>query len=122
MLTSQNDIEEKTVETFENPDSPSLSYPEGPYLMELYVKEDTIKRTNFLLNHHDIVGFLYILVEIVTKTFLVKLFLNFDINIRTVTAISGNCFDVTLFRVSDKILFSYDFDFEHTETNDIFQP
>ena len=122
MLTSQNDIEEKTVETFENPDSPSLSYPEGPYLMELYVKEDTIKRTNFLLNHHDIVGFLYILVEIVTKTFLVKLFLNFDTNIRTVTAVSGNCFDVTLFRVSDKISFSDDFGFGHTETNDIFQP
>ena len=89
--------------------------------MELYVKENKKKRADFLLNHHDMVD-LYIQVEIVTKTFVVKLFLNFDANIRTVTAVSGNCFDVTLFRVADKVLFSDVFGFGHTEANDILQP
>ena len=120
MLTSQRDREEGAVGTFENPDSPSLKFPDGFHPMDLYVKGDNGKRADVLRNHHDAIGFIYVHNNIVSKTFVVKRNRNFGTNIRTMTAVSGNYFDFTPFKVSDKILFSNVLFFAHTTSDDIF--
>lgn len=66
------------------------------------------------------IGFIYVHENIVSEEFLVKRNTNFGTNIRTVTAVSRNCFDFTPFKVSDKILFSDVLVFRHTRSNVLF--
>ena len=120
MLTSQKDIVEVATGTFKNPFSPSLKFPDGPHSMYLYVKGDNGKRVDVLLNHQDVIRFIYIHENIVSKAFVVKLNTDFGTNVRTMTTVSGNCFDFTPFKVSDKMLFSDVLVFEHTRSNDLF--
>ena len=120
MLTSQRDREEGVAGTFENPDSPSLKFPDGFHPIDLYVKGDNGKRADVLRNHHDAFGFIYVHNNIVSKTFVVKRNRNFGTNIRTMAAVSGNYFDFTPFKVSDKTLFSNVLFFAHTRSDDFF--
>ena len=62
------------------------------------------------------IDFIYVHENIVSKAFVVKR----NTNIRTVTAVSGNYFNFTPFKVSDKMLFSDVLVFEHTRSNDLF--
>ena len=120
MPRSQRDREEEAAGTFENPDSPSLKFPEGSHPVNLYVKGDRDKRANILLNHHDMIGFIYVHDTIISKEFVVKRNTNFGTNIRTMTAVSENCFDFTPFNVLDKILFSDVIIFAHTRSGYFF--
>ena len=122
MLTSQKDRVEVATGTFENPFSPSLKFPDGPHSMYLYVKGDNGKRVDVLLNHQDVIRFIYVHENIVSKAFVVKLNTDFGTNVRTVIAFSGNYYDFTPFRVADKILFSDVIVFNHTRSDDIFRP
>ena len=68
-----------------------------------------------LFNHVHVIGFLYIQNGILTKAFLPKRTTDFSSNTRTVTAVSGTCWEFTSFRVADKILFSDVLTFGHAE-------
>ena len=103
MLNTQKDREEEAAGTFENPSSPSLTFQDGSHPVDLYVKGDNGKHEN-----------------IVSKASVVKRNTDFDTNVRTVTAVSGTCFDFTPFRVADKILFSDFVVFNHTRSDDLF--
>ena len=87
--------------------------------MDFYVKGDNGKRADVLLNRHDVIGFIYVHENIVSKAFVVKRNTNFGTNIRTMTAVSENYFDFAPFKVSDKIFFSDVLAFGHTRSDDI---
>ena len=113
MLTSQKDREEEATGTFENPSSPSLKFPDGSHPVDLYVKGDNGKCADVLLNHQDVIGFIYVHENIVSKAFVVKRNTDFGMNVRTVTAFSGNYYHFTPFRVVDKKFFSDLITFNH---------
>ena len=88
--------------------------------MDLYVKGDNGKRADVLLNHQDVIEFIYLHKNILSKAFIVKRNTDFGTNVRTMTTVSGNCFDFTPFKVSDKILFSDVIVFVHNRSDDLF--
>ena len=104
MLNSQRDREKESTGKFENPSPPSLQFPNGSHPVDLYVKGDNGKRADVLLNHQDVIEFIYVHKNILSKAFIVKRNTDFGTNVRTMTTVSGNCFDFTPFKVSDKIL------------------
>ena len=114
MLTNNRDTIIKAARKFENQDSATRSYNEGCHLIEIYVKEDKSYRADVLFINIDMIGFLYVYEDILTKAFLVKRYTNFSTGVRTITAVSGPCFKYTPFRMYDKqvladvLLFSSD--------------
>ena len=88
--------------------------------MDLYVKIDNGKCANVLLNHQDVIEFIYVHENIVSKAFVVKRNTEFGTNFRTVIVVSGNCYDVNPFKVAGKILFSDVIVFNHTQSDDLF--
>lgn len=67
-----------------------------------------------------VISFIYIREVIVTKAFLAKGTTNFSFGLRTITAVSGTCWDFIPFRVADKILFSNILTLGHAEIDDHF--
>ena len=120
MLTTQKDREEEAAGTFECPSTPSVTFQDGSHPVDLYVKGDNGKRADVLLNHQDVIGFIYVHENIVSKAFVVKRNTDFGTNVRTVTAVSGNYYHFTPFRVADKIFFSDFIMFNHTRSDDPF--
>ena len=120
MLNTQKDREEEAAGTFETPTFPLLTFQDGSHPVDLYVKGDNGKRADVLLNHQDVIGCIYVHENIVSKAFVIKRNTDFETNVRTVTATSGNCFEFTPFRVADKILFSDFIVFNHTKSDDLF--
>ena len=114
MLNSNRDTIMKAAGKFENQDSPTRSYKEGSHPVEIYVTGDRGYRADVLFNNIDVIGFLYVYEDILTKAFLVKRYTNFSTGARTITAVSGSCFKYTPFRMYDKqvladvLLFSSD--------------
>ena len=99
MLNVPKDREKEAAETFENLSSTSLTFQDGSHPVDLYVKGDNGKRADVLLNHQDVIGFIYVHENVVSNAFVVKRNTEFGTNVRTVTAVSGNCFEFTPFRV-----------------------
>jgi len=114
MLNTNRDTIIKAAGKFENQDSSTRSYKEGSHPVEIYVKGDRGYRADVLFNNIDVIGFLYVYEDILTKTVLVKRYTNFSTGARTITVVSGSCFKYTPFRMYDKqvladvLLFSSD--------------
>ena len=114
MLNTNRDTIIKAAGKFENQDSPTRSYKEGSHPVEIYVTGDRGYRADVLFNNIDVIGFLYVYEDILTKAFLVKRYTNFSTGVRTITAVSGSCFKYTPFCMYDKqiladvLLFSSD--------------
>ena len=120
MLNSQRDRGKEAAGKFENPSSPSLQFPNDSHPVDLYVKGDNGTRADVLLNHQDVIEFIYVHKNIICKAFIVKRNTDFGTNFRTVIAVSGNCHDFTPFKVAGKILFSDVIVFNHTQSDDLF--
>ena len=89
MLTSQRDREEKAAGIFEKLSSSSLKFPDGSHTVDFYVKITNGKRADVLLNLQDVIEFIYVHENIVSKAFVVKWNTDFGTNVRTVIAVSG---------------------------------
>ena len=114
MLNGNRDKLKQAAGTFEHTLSPVKSYKEGFHPLELYVKGDRGYRADVLYNHVNVIWFLYVYEDALTKAFLVKQYTDFTTGSRTTTAVSGSCFKYTPFRMYDKkiladvLLFSSD--------------
>ena len=125
MLTphAEKQREQEAAGTFDTPGSPgisSFSFTNGSHPVEFFINGDKSVRADVIFNHVHVIGFLYIQDGILTKEFLPKRTTYFSSNVRTVTAASGSCWELTPFRVADKILSSDVFTFGHVEIDAYF--
>ena len=96
MLNNNIDKIEKAAGTFENAVSSTKFYKVGSHPIKLYVKGDREYRADVLFNNVDVIGFLYVYEDILTKAFLVKRGTNLSTGVRTVTTVNGSCFKVCM--------------------------
>ena len=74
-----------------DPTTSPVTFKPDNHPVEYYMSVDRSFRGDLLLNNHEVVGFLNILEENVTKHFLSKRIADFDKNIRTIVSVSGTC-------------------------------
>ena len=94
---------------FYNKTEEEIKYPEGTSPAELYVEGDLEIRTDVILNHPDVIGFIFLYEDVVTKAFLPTKVVNFKArneNKKVFAAVSGSLKSYTPFSVPDKTLLS----------------
>ena len=70
-ITSAKEVE------FYNKTEEEIKYPEGTSPAELYVEGNLEIRTDVILNHPDVIGFVFLYEDVVTKAFLPTKVVNF---------------------------------------------
>ena len=91
---------------FDNEEAEVATYQDGENPLELFVKGDTEMRGEIILNHPDVIGFVYINDDVITKAFLPKKMVNFKTNTKIFIAVSGDTEDFAAISAQDKILLS----------------
>ena len=98
------------MDIFESPELVPESYQEGYHPLELFLKSDTSGRSDLVLNHPDILGFIYLQGNIVMKAFMcIKVVDWHEANtddFKSIAAINGTSDNFTPFSVPECILFS----------------
>ena len=78
--------------------------------VELFLNGDLDARSDVLLTHPDVIGFLFVHEGILTKAYLPKKVVNFEApaseDRKSIVAVSGTCSEYTPFSVSEEILLS----------------
>ena len=86
------------------------NYADDSHPLYLYLQGDIQTRSEVILNHTDVIGFVYMNEDIVTKAFLVKKMINFGATSpskrNTIIAVSGDTEDYTPFSVPEADIFS----------------
>ena len=103
---------------FEELGLPKVSYSEDNDPLYLFLEGNIEMRSNVLLNHPDVTGFIYLNDDIVTKAFLPKRVVNFKKTPdkrNTIVAVSGDTEDFTPFAVPEHDLLSDTFHFTNCE-------
>ena len=90
---------------FESDDKEEPTYRVGENPLELFIEGDTEMRGEIILNHPDVIGFIYLNDDVITKAFLPKKMVNFKSNTKVIIAVSGDTEDFTAISVHDKALF-----------------
>ena len=72
-----------------DPTSDPVTFQADNHPVDYYLAVDRSFRGEFLLNNHEVVGFLSILEGNLSKHFLPKRITEFDTNIRTIVSVSG---------------------------------
>ena len=95
---------------FEDKDLSVDEYPDGLHPTAIYLQGDVDTRSDVILNHPDVIGFVYLNENIITKAFLAKKVVNFkttDPNKKKrIVAVSGDTDEFTPFSVSERDIFS----------------
>ena len=94
---------------FEDKDLTTPQYDDDSHLLFLYLQGMVQIRSDIILNHPDVTGFVYLNEDVITKAFLPKKIINFKStseNRNNIAAISGDMEDYTPFLVLEKDLFS----------------
>ena len=94
---------------FEDKDLATPQYDNDSHLLFFYLHGTVQLRSDIILNHPDVTGFVYLYDDVITKAFLPKKIINFkstseDRN--NIAAVSGDTDDYTPFLVPEKNLFS----------------
>ena len=95
-MTLEIDSENNEVATYRNGENP----------LELFIQGNTEMRGEIILNHPDLIGFIYLNDGVITKAFLLRKMVNFRTNIKVIISASGDIEDFTTISVHDKALFS----------------
>ena len=92
---------------FEERDLKLAAYSKGDHPLDLFLKGDVETRGDVILNHPDVIGFVYLNDDIITKAFLPKKVINFkatkDANKKVIVAVSGDTEEYTPFCVPEKL-------------------
>lgn len=62
---------------FNNEETEAATYQDGENPLELFIKGDTEMRGEIILNHPDVIGYVYLNDDVITKAFLPKKMVNF---------------------------------------------
>jgi len=85
------------------------TYLDDSHPLYIYLQGDVQTRCEVILNHHDVIGFVYVNEDIVTKAFLPKKIVNFkstqEHKRNIILAVSGDTEDYTPFSVAELDLF-----------------
>ena len=103
---------------FEELGLPKVSYADDTHPLYLFLEGNIETRSNVLLNHPDVTGFIYLNDDILTKAFLPKRVVNFKKTPdkrNTIVAVSGDTEDFTPFAVPEQDLLSDTFHFTNCE-------
>ena len=84
----------------------STTFRDGEHPLELFIQGDTEMREEVILNHPDVVGFIYLNEDVITKAYLPKKMINFKTNTKVIVAVSGDSEEYTPFSVQVKALLS----------------
>jgi len=98
----------KEVEFYDTSDE-AITYPEGASPAEIYIGGDLETRSDVILNHPDVIGFIFLYEDVVTKAFLPTKVVNFQArneNKKVFAAVSGSLTNYTPFSVPDRTLLS----------------
>ena len=90
---------------FESDDKEEPTYRVGENPLELFIEGDTEMRGEIILNHPDVIGFIYLNDDVITKAFLPKKMVNFKSNTKVIIAVSGDTEDFNAISVHNKALF-----------------
>ena len=98
------------MDIFESPELVREEYPQDFHPLELYLESDTSKRSELILNHPDIIGFIYKHGNNLLKAFLCTKVVDWHEagtdNFKSIAAINGTTDNFTPFSVPENILFS----------------
>ena len=98
----------KAVEFYDKTDE-VIMYSEGFSPAEIFLEGDIETRTDVLLNHPDVIGFIFLYEDVVTKAFLPTKVVNFKArseNKKIFAAVSGSLTNYTPFLVPDTTILS----------------
>ena len=102
--------EKKVHDEFFDETKKEESYEKGMHPVELYRNGDLDARSDVLLTHPDVIGFLFVHEGILTKAYLPKKVVNFGATKseerKSIVAVSGTCSEYTPFSVSEQVLLS----------------
>ena len=95
---------------FDDKDQTLESYPDNQNPINIYIQGDAEIRSDVILNHPDVIGFVYLNDNIVTKAFLPKKVINFKTSDpskkKIIVAVSGDTDEFTPFSIPEQDLFS----------------
>ena len=98
------------MDIFESPELVPEAYPEGYHPLDLYLKSDTNGRSELLLNHHDIIGFIYRQGNNIMKAFICTKVVDWHAantdEFKIIADINGTTDNFTPFSVLECLLFS----------------
>ena len=85
-------------------------YKKGIHPVELFLNGNLDARSDVLLTHPDVIGFLFVHEDIITEVYLPKKVVTFEATAsetrKSIVAVSGTCSEYTFFSVSEEILLS----------------
>ena len=83
------------------------TYPKGSHPLDLFLQGDIETRGDVILTHPDVIGFVYLNKDIITKAYLLKKVVNFkvttQVNKKVIVAVSGDTEEYTPFCVPEKL-------------------
>ena len=86
------------------------TYQKGNHPLDLFLKDNSEKRGDVILNRPDVIGFVYLTEDILTKALCLKKVVNFKANTqankKVIIAVSGDTEEYTPFCVPEKTLLS----------------
>ena len=95
---------------FEEKGLPKASYTNDLHPLYMFLNGDLDTRAEIILNHPDVIGFVYLHDDNITKAFLPKKVVNFAASSpekrKTIVAVSGDADDYNFISVSESILLS----------------
>ena len=95
---------------FDDKDQTPESYPDDQNPINIYIQGNAETRSDVILNHPDVIGFVYLNENIVTKAFLPKKVINFKTSDpskkKIIVAVSGDTDEFTPFSIPEQDLFS----------------
>ena len=89
---------------FDSEENEVATYRVGENPLELFIEGDTEMRGEVILNHPDMIGFIYLNDDIITKAFLPKKMVNFKTNSKVIISVSGDTENFTAISVHDRAL------------------
>ena len=87
-----------------------VNFPKNQNHIKLFVQEHIDTRSEVLLSHPEVLGFVYIHQDVITKTFFPRKVVNFKVKCsskrKSITSVSGSSEEYSQFSVQEKILLS----------------
>ena len=90
--------------SFESKPNPDYETDLGNNPIELFLSSDRETRLNILTNHPQVIGFVYLYENAITKAFLPKQVIDWTSNDKMVVAVSGTPEEYAPFSVPEKVL------------------
>ena len=95
---------------FEEKGSPKASYTNDLHPLHMFLNGDLDTRAEIILNHPDVIGFVYLHDDNITEYFLPKKVVNFAASFpekrKTIVAVSGDTDDYNFISVPESVLLS----------------